>query len=139
VDKPKGRDGGEPAKGAMRSPQDGLGISSSEAGLAPRFRAVIRCPRGSVTQRTPGLGAGTLGKPCCKPCCRPRPGRTSGCASRFHAERRSVLPAERGDRRQKIIRNDGADMARLYNISAPTVSRIVAAHAPASSKQNFPA
>jgi hypothetical protein len=30
--------------------------------------------------------------------------------------------------RQKVIRNDGAEMARLYNISAPTVSRIVAAH-----------
>jgi hypothetical protein len=28
--------------------------------------------------------------------------------------------------RQKVIRNDSADMARLYNISAPTVSRIAA-------------
>jgi hypothetical protein len=41
---------------------------------------------------------------------------------------RSRPRRERGDMRQKVIRNDGAEMARLYNISAPTVSRIVAAH-----------
>jgi hypothetical protein len=55
---------------------------------------------------------------------------------RIGGRRRKLDAAKRREIAESVItgRKSGADMARLYNISQPTVSRIVAAHriAPAS-------
>ena len=49
---------------------------------------------------------------------------------RIGGRRKKLDPAKRHEIAESVIsgRKTGADMARLYNISAPTVSRIVAAH-----------
>jgi DNA invertase Pin-like site-specific DNA recombinase len=49
---------------------------------------------------------------------------------RVGGRRRKLDPAKRREIAESVIngRKSGAEMARLYNISAPTVSRIVAAH-----------
>jgi len=48
---------------------------------------------------------------------------------RIGGRRKKLDPAKRHEIAESVIsgRKTGADMARLYNISAPTVSRIVAA------------
>ena len=53
----------------------------------------------------------------------PREGRVGG-------RRKKLDPVKRREIAESVIsgRKTGAQMARLYNISAPTVSRIVAAH-----------
>jgi len=49
---------------------------------------------------------------------------------RIGGRRKKLGPAKRREIAESVIsgRKTGAEMARLYNISAPTVSRIVAAH-----------
>jgi DNA invertase Pin-like site-specific DNA recombinase len=49
---------------------------------------------------------------------------------RIGGRRKKLDPAKRREIAESVIsgRKTGAEMARLYNISAPTVSRIVAAH-----------
>jgi DNA invertase Pin-like site-specific DNA recombinase len=49
---------------------------------------------------------------------------------RIGGRRKKLDPAKRREIAESVIsgRKTGADVARLYNISAPTVSRIVAAH-----------
>ena len=49
---------------------------------------------------------------------------------RIGGRRKKLDPAKRREIAESVIfgRKTGVDMARLYNISAPTVSRIVAAH-----------
>jgi DNA invertase Pin-like site-specific DNA recombinase len=49
---------------------------------------------------------------------------------RVGGRRKKLDPAKRREIAESVIngRKSGAEMARLYNISAPTVSRIVAAH-----------
>ena len=49
---------------------------------------------------------------------------------RIGGRRKKLDPAKRLEIAESVIsgRKTGAEMARLYNVSAPTVSRIVAAH-----------
>ncbi len=49
---------------------------------------------------------------------------------RIGGRRKKLDPAKRREIAESVIsgRKTGAEMARLYNVSAPTVSRIVAAH-----------
>jgi len=51
-------------------------------------------------------------------------------AGRIGGRRKKLDPAKRREIAESVIsgRKTGAEMARLYNVSAPTVSRIVAAH-----------
>jgi hypothetical protein len=51
---------------------------------------------------------------------------------RIGGRRKKLDPAKRREIAESVIsgRKTGAEMARLYNVSAPTVSRIVAAHRP---------
>jgi DNA invertase Pin-like site-specific DNA recombinase len=52
---------------------------------------------------------------------------------RIGGRRKKLDPAKRREIAESVIsgRKTGAEMARLYNVSQPTVSRIVAAHRPA--------
>jgi transposase-like protein len=67
---------------------------------------------------------------------RTRPPRNRCGYCPFHAEgriggrRKKLDPAKRREIAESVIsgRKTGAEMARLYNVSAPTVSRIVAQH-----------
>jgi DNA invertase Pin-like site-specific DNA recombinase len=51
-------------------------------------------------------------------------------AGRIGGRRKKLDPSKRREIAESVIsgRKTGAEMARLYNVSAPTVSRIVAAH-----------
>jgi DNA invertase Pin-like site-specific DNA recombinase len=51
-------------------------------------------------------------------------------ARRIGGRRKKLDSAKRREIAESVIsgRKTGAEMARLYNVSAPTVSRIVAAH-----------
>jgi len=53
---------------------------------------------------------------------------------RIGGRRKKLDPAKRREIAESVIsgRKTGAEMARLYNVSQPTVSRIVAAHRVAS-------
>jgi DNA invertase Pin-like site-specific DNA recombinase len=64
-----------------------------------------------------------------------RSGRTAGLAAaraegRIGGRRKTLDAAKRREIAESVIsgRKSGAEMARLYNMSPPTVSRIVAAH-----------
>jgi len=59
-------------------------------------------------------------------------GRSLGCqnGARPNKRRKKLDAAKRREIAESVIsgRKTGAEMARLYNVSAPTVSRIIAQH-----------
>ena len=60
-------------------------------------------------------------------------GRVPACSTRRRLNwrsRKKLDPAKRREIAESVLsgRKTGAEMARLYNVSAPTVSRIVAAY-----------